>query len=56
MVFTYLPGEGLRVKVKGVDKGALPAGKAAADAVFSTWIGPKPPTADFKAGLLGGKR
>ena len=54
MVFTYLPGEGLRVKVKGVDKGALPAGKAAADAVFSTWIGPEPPTAGFKAGLLGG--
>lgn len=53
MVFTYLPGEGMRVKVKGVDKGALPAGRAAADAVFSTWIGPSPPSADFKEGLLG---
>lgn len=54
IVFTYLPGKGLQVAVKGEDKGALPAGKAAADAVFSTWLGPQPPSEDFKAGLLGG--
>jgi len=53
MAFTYLPDDGLHVNVKGDDKGVLAGGKATADAVFSTWIGPSPPSEDFKAGLLG---
>ncbi len=53
LVFTYLPGEGTRVEVKGQAKGTI-EGKAFADALFACWLGPKPPSEDFKAGLLGG--
>lgn len=53
LVFTYLPGSGTEVKVKGKVKGTL-AGKEFADALFACWIGPKPgPGEKFKAGLLG---
>jgi len=55
MTFTYLPGQGTTVEVKGKAKGTLP-GKATADAILSTWIGPKPdPGLDFKKGVLGGR-
>ena len=53
MAFTYDPAAGTTVEVKGKAKGTL-AGKAFADAIFSTWIGPEPPSGDFKEGLLGG--
>ncbi|MFY9826601.1 MAG: chalcone isomerase family protein [Thermoanaerobaculia bacterium] len=54
MVLTYVPGEGTQVEVNGKVKGTLP-GKPTADAVLSTWIGPKPdPGQDFKKALLGG--
>ena len=54
LVLTYVPGEGTQVEVNGKLKGTL-NGKAAADAVLSTWIGPKPdPGQDFKKALLGG--
>ncbi len=54
LVLTYVPGEGTQVEVNGKVKGTL-AGKPAADAVLSTWIGPKPdPGQDFKKALLGG--
>jgi hypothetical protein len=53
MAFTYLPGIGTRVTVKGQLKGTL-EGKAFADALFACWIGPKPgPGQKFKKGLLG---
>jgi hypothetical protein len=53
MVFTYLPGKGLEVMIKGKVKGTNPdAGWAAA--FFSVFLGPEPPTADLKKGLLGG--
>jgi Chalcone isomerase-like len=53
MVFTYLPGAGTAVEVNGKAKGTI-AGKAVADAMLSTWLGPKPgPGADFKKALLG---
>ncbi|HSS78569.1 MAG TPA: chalcone isomerase family protein [Thermoanaerobaculia bacterium] len=53
LVLTYIPGEGTQVEVNGKLKGTL-NGKAAADAVLSTWIGPKPdPGQDFKKALLG---
>jgi Chalcone isomerase-like len=54
MVLTYLPGQGTRVEVNGKAKGTLP-GKAVADAVLATWIGPRPaPGEDFKQAVLGG--
>jgi hypothetical protein len=54
LVLTFVPGEGTQVEVNGKVKGTLP-GKATADAILSTWIGPKPdPGEDFKKALLGG--
>lgn len=52
--FTYKPGAGTQVDVKGATKGTI-AGDDFARALFSVWLGPKPPNADLKAGLLGGK-
>jgi len=53
LVFTYKPGSGTEVKVKGKVKGTL-GDKAFADALFACWIGKKPgPGEKFKAGLLG---
>lgn len=50
---TYVPGTGTTVEVKGKVKGTLP-GKATADAILATWIGPKPgPGEDFKKAVLG---
>ncbi len=55
-VFTYLPGTGTIVEVKGVTKGTL-EGKEFADALFKAWIGPKPgPGEGFKKRLLGRER
>jgi len=52
-VFTYLPGTGTHVGVKGVERGAI-EGKAFADALFKAWIGPHPgPGEGFKKHLLG---
>ena len=51
--FTYLPGIGTNVSVKGQSKGIIP-GKEFADALFKSWIGPRPgPGEDFKRSLLG---
>ena len=52
MTFTYLPGKGTTVAVRGEDKVTI-AGLPFAQAMFACWIGPKPPSADFKNGLLG---
>jgi hypothetical protein len=53
LVFTYRPGKGTEVKVKGVIKATL-GDKAFADALFACWIGKKPgPGEGFKQGLLG---
>ncbi|MGH7702987.1 MAG: chalcone isomerase family protein [Gemmatimonadales bacterium] len=53
-VFTYVPGQGTTVEVKGNTQGRL-EGKEFADALFKSWIGPKPgPGEDFKRKLLGG--
>ena len=53
LVLTYVPGTGTIVEVNGVAKGTLP-GKATADALVATWIGPKPgPGDDFKKAILG---
>ena len=53
LVLTYVPGTGTTVEVNGKPKGTLP-GKATADAIVSTWIGPKPAMGDdFKNAVLG---
>ena len=53
IVLTYVPGIGTTVEVAGKNKGVL-GGKAVADAILNTWLGPKPgPGADFKKGVLG---
>lgn len=53
LVMTYVPGQGTTVEVAGKSKGTLP-GKATADAILATWIGPKPgPGDDFKDDVLG---
>ena len=53
IVFTYIPGKGTTVEVKGKQKGVI-EGKEFADALFACWIGPKPgPGTGFKEDLLG---
>ncbi len=53
IVLTYTPGTGTTVEVNGKNKGTL-GGKAVADAILNTWLGPNPgPGADFKKGVLG---
>jgi hypothetical protein len=52
IVLTYVPGIGTTVEVGGRNKGTL-GGKATADAILNTWVGPKPgPGADFKKSVL----
>jgi len=53
MTYTYVPGKGTTVSVKGQDKGTI-EGKAFADALFASWIGDHPATGKLKKGLLGG--
>ena len=53
IVATYIPDQGTEIEIKGVSKGVI-EGKTFADALFACWIGPEPPSADFKEGLLGG--
>jgi len=53
IVLTYVPATGTTIEVNGKNKGTLP-GKAVADAILNTWIGPKPgPGNDFKNAVLG---
>jgi hypothetical protein len=52
LTFTYLPGKGTTLRVGDKELGAF-EGKGFADAVFSIWLGPKPPSEDLKKGMLG---
>jgi hypothetical protein len=52
MTFTYLPGKGTTLHAGTRELGIF-EGKAFADAVFSIWLGPKPPSEDQKRGMLG---
>jgi hypothetical protein len=52
MVFTYVPGAGTTIGINGADKLTI-AGPAFGQAIFSVWLGPKPPTANLKKGMLG---
>src|ERR1700757_1594031 len=51
MVFAYVPGMGTTVTIKGQEKVTI-AGAPFAQMLFSVWLGPKPPNAGLKKGLL----
>jgi hypothetical protein len=52
LTFTYLPGKGTTLQVGKKALGTFES-KGFADAVFSIWLGPKPPSEDLKKGMLG---
>jgi len=52
MIFTYRPGQGLEVTVKGVPKGTI-SGSDFARVFFSIWLGDDPPNDGLREGLLG---
>lgn len=52
MVFTYVPGIGTTLAINGKDKLTI-AGAAFNPVLLSVWLGPKPPTANVKKGMLG---
>ena len=52
ITFNYLPGTGTSVVQAGTEKLTI-AGSAFAEMLFSVWLGPKPPNAVLKKGLLG---
>jgi hypothetical protein len=52
MVISYVPGTGTTLTIAGKDKVTI-AAPAFAPVLFSVWLGPKPPSADLKKGLLG---
>jgi len=52
LVFTYIPGTGTTFAVNGTERLRI-AGSAFAEMLFSVWLGPKPPNATLKKGLLG---
>lgn len=52
MVFTYVPGTGCSLAINGQNKVTI-ADPAFAPVLFSVWLGPKPPNADLKKGMLG---
>jgi hypothetical protein len=52
MVFTFIPGTGTALNIDGRDKLTI-ADPAFAPVLLSVWVGPKPPTADLKKGMLG---
>jgi hypothetical protein len=52
LTFSYLPGQGVEVRVDGAVKGTL-AGDDFAEVLFSIWLGPQPPNKGLKTGLLG---
>lgn len=53
IVFTYVAGGGVTVAVKGKEQGTI-EGDDFAKPFFSIWLGPTPPNAGLKKGLLGG--
>ena len=54
LAFTNAPGKGVAVSVNGTAGPAIEGADFAA-ALLGIWLGPEPPNADLKAGLLGGK-
>ena len=52
MTFTLVPGKGVTVHINGQVKGTV-GDDDFARSLLSIWLGPKPPTSDLKAGMLG---
>lgn len=52
MLFTYAPGTGTVINIGGKDVATF-EGKDFADALFSLWLGPVPPSAELRKGMLG---
>jgi Chalcone isomerase-like len=52
MVFTYVPGTGTSFAVNGAEKLTI-ADPAFGPVLVSVWLGPKPPNAALKKGMLG---
>ena len=52
LTFTYVPGKGVQVMVKGHMKGTI-QGADFAQVFFSIWLGPNPPNKGLKKGMLG---
>lgn len=52
MTFTYLPGTGLEVSVKGAVKGTI-EGSDFQEVFFLIWLGDDPPNGGLRDGLLG---
>jgi hypothetical protein len=52
MLFTYVPGAGTTISIGGKDVATF-EGREFADALFSLWLGPVPPSADLRKGMLG---
>lgn len=52
VVLDYVPGEGTHVSIAGEPKGTI-EGEDFARALRAVWLGPKPPSRDFREGLLG---
>lgn len=53
LVFTFHAGAGVEVEINGKRQGSV-AGDDVARALLAIWLGPEPPNAGLKAGLLGG--
>jgi hypothetical protein len=53
LTFTRLPARGVQVNVDGANKGTI-TGDDFSRALFTIWLGAKPPNSEIKAGLLGG--
>ncbi len=54
IVFEYVPGTGTTVTVKGVKKGTI-EGVDFMKTLWSVYVGPNPPTAALKSGMMSGK-
>lgn len=52
MTFTAIPGKGLKVEINGVQKGVI-ADQGFARDFWRIWLGPAPPNARLKQGMLG---
>ncbi len=53
LVFTWIPGQGVQMKVDGRVLGVIP-GDDFASVFFRIWLGPRPPNRGLRTGLLGG--
>lgn len=52
ILLTYIPGTGTTIAINSKEKLTIST-PAFAPVLFSVWLGPKPPSAELKAGLLG---